>query len=292
MQLWRHYFMPHSVDEALSLLSDAPGPAAPIAGGTDLLLDLEAGRHPPVTSLVDLSQVEEMRAIREEPDHLWIGAAVPLSQIVQDATLQWHAACLVEACSLIGGPQVRNVATLGGNVAHALPAGDGTIALLALDAQAQLASAGGRRWALVHDLFAEPGRPTFDRSREILVAFRLPLRPPRSASAFRRVMQPRGVAIAILNMAVWLQVTPDGALQDVRLAIGPAGPRPLRGSRTEQTLRGRAMAPATLEAALEVLREEVRLRTSPHRASAAYRLHLLPVLLERTLQAAFRGAVS
>ena len=290
MELWQHYYQPRSVDEALTALVEAPQPAAVVAGGTDLLLDLEAGRHPRVASLVDVSTVAEMLEIRPEADHLWVGAAIPLARIVAEAAVQAQAACLVEACSLIGGPQVRNVATLGGNVAHALPAGDGTIALLALDAQAQLASARGRRWEPISALFAGPGRPAFDRQRELLVGFQLPLGGARTGTAFDRVMRPMGVAIAILNMAAWVQLDEEGRMWDLRLAVGPAGPRPLRATRAETALRGRRLDAQALRDGLQELQDEVSLRTSPHRASAAYRQHLLPVLLRRTLEVALRRA--
>ena len=112
----------------------------PIAGGTDLLLDLKQGRHAPVHTLIDLTFVPEMTVLELRGDELYIGAAVPVNRVALDPLTGTHAQALVEACDLIAGPQVRNVATLGGNVAHALPAADGTIALTALDAQAEVAS--------------------------------------------------------------------------------------------------------------------------------------------------------
>jgi carbon-monoxide dehydrogenase medium subunit len=140
------------------------------------------------------------------------------------------ATALTEACGLIGGPQVRVVATLGGNVAHALPAGDGTIALLALDADAELASLGKREWLPLAELFAGPGQTTFDRTRQVLVGFRVPLTVYREASAFYRVMRPQGVAIAILNVACWMRLSPSGEIEDVRIPAdgGPTwrAPRP------------------------------------------------------------------
>jgi carbon-monoxide dehydrogenase medium subunit len=189
---------------------------------------------------------------------------------------------LVEACELIGGPQVRNVATLGGNVAHALPAADGTIALVALDAQASLASSDGIRWLPLLELFAGPGRPTFDPSREILAAFRLPRLGLGEASAFERVMRPQGVAIAILNLALWLRASPAGRIEDLRIAVGPSGPRPFRARQTEAVLRDRTPDHDILLDAAESLRAEATFRTSPHRATAEYRDHLAEVLLRRT----------
>ncbi len=115
----------------------------PIAGGTDLLLDLKQGRHAPVHTLIDLTFVSEMSLLELRGDDLYIGAAVSVNRVALDPLVGTHAQALVEACNLIAGPQVRNTATLGGNVAHALPAADGTIALTALNAQAEVASPAG-----------------------------------------------------------------------------------------------------------------------------------------------------
>jgi CO/xanthine dehydrogenase FAD-binding subunit len=290
MTSWEQYLRPRSLEEALAILTKADGSARVIAGGTDLLLDIQQGRHPPVPCLVDITGIPEMQAIAATEDEVYLGAAVTHTTIVGDPLLHEHAPCLVEACGLIGGPQVRNVATIGGNVAHALPAGDGTIALLALDAQAQIASTDGRKWVDLEQLFLGPGQPTFDRSREILVGFRLKKRRAGETSAFRRIMRPQGVAIAILNMAVWLSRPAGSTVEDIRLAIGPAGPRPLRARQTEAVLRGRGLTEAVLAEATEALLHESRLRTSPHRATIEYRRHLTGILLRRTIGAAV-GAV-
>ncbi|MEI6289248.1 MAG: FAD binding domain-containing protein, partial [Chloroflexota bacterium] len=140
MSLWKEFLRPQTIQEALEALTSAPSPAIPIAGGTDLMLDLQQGNHPPVHTLVDLTGISEMNIIELRAGNIFIGAGVPHNRIVDSKIVQENAQALVEACGLIGGPQVRNMATLGGNVAHALPAADGTIGLLALDAGAEIAS--------------------------------------------------------------------------------------------------------------------------------------------------------
>lgn len=292
MALWHQYLQPHTVQEALEQLTSLKNSAAIIAGGTDLVLDLQQGRREPVKALIDVTAIDEIHGIQLESDHILLGASTTHNGIIHSKLLKQHCNALVEGCSLIGGPQVRNVATIGGNVAHALPAGDGTISLLALNAQAQLASARGLRWRPINELFAGPGQTTFDRAHELLVHFKLPLRGEREGSAFRRVMRPQGVAIAILNMGVWIRLEEDGSLAEVRLAVGPAGPRPLRAYRTEEVLRGQIPDEQTLKAATETLLDEAQLRTSKHRATHAYRVHLIAVLLERTLRAAVKQACS
>jgi len=289
MSLWQQYLRPQSLADALhtlAALSDSGEAVAVVAGGTDLLLDLDQGRHAAVETLVDVTAVEEMLEIRQVDETIHIGAAVPLREVIDDALVRANATALVEACELIGGPQVRNVATLGGNVAHALPAADGTIALLALGAEAEVASAHGATWVPMKELFVSPGEPNFDRAHELVVRFRFPALREGEASAFRRVMRPQGVAIAILNMGARLLRDEGGIIQEARLAIGPAGPRPLRARAAEQAIEGNMLDEATFSAALNALSGEVSLRTSPHRATAEYRSHLLAGLLRQTLEAA------
>jgi carbon-monoxide dehydrogenase medium subunit len=288
MRRWEKYRTPEHLSDAVAILREPGGSAAIVAGGTDLLLDLQQERHAAVKTLVDVSRVREMLQVSELAGRIEIGAAVPLNEIIRHPLVRANADCLIEASGLIGGPQVRNVATLGGNVAHALPAGDGTIALLALGAEALIAGMDGPRWHPLESLFEAPGKTTFDRSREILVSFRFPVKRPGEASAFYRIMRPQGVAIAILNMAARILFGEDHTVLDVALAVGPAGPRPLRARAAEAALRGRKLDDSTLEDTLAALQSEVELRTSPHRATVEYRRHLLRTLLRRTVLGAER----
>lgn len=290
MANWELYTQAASVEDALEALNQASGPCAIIAGGTDLLLDLDQGRHPPLHTMVDVSGIKEMLDIREEEGYIFLGGAVTHTTILQSSLLKKHARVLVEACSLIGGPQVRSVATIGGNVAHALPAADGTIALLCLDAEVEIASRSERRREPLKDIFIGPGKPTFNRNREVLVGFRFPLSGPRQGTAFLRVMRPQSVAIAILNMGVWLEIDPDAKITNLRLALGPAGPTPLRALKTEAVFKGKKLDTKSFKAAIKILSEEVRLRTSPHRATKKYREHLLGILFQRTLETALHRA--
>jgi CO/xanthine dehydrogenase FAD-binding subunit len=286
MTLWKEYYLPQNIDDALKSLSSAPGPVSLVAGGTDLLLDLQQGRHPPVHTLVDVSAIQELKVLEIRQDHLFVGAAVPLNRIVASSLVSEHAQALVEAAGLIGGPQVRNTATLGGNVGHALPAADGTISLLALDAQAEIADAHGSRKVPLLQLFLGPGRSALMPGKEILVGFYLPLRASGEASTFRRVMRPQGVAIAILNMSVWVRRQED-LIGDIRIGIGPAGTTPQRALGAEEILRGKPLDEQSYAQSLEALLAEARFRTSPHRSTSEYRHHLAGVLLKETLSAAW-----
>lgn len=290
MRLWNVYVLAHSIEEALQMLANAPGPALPVAGGTDLLLEIHQGEHEPVHTLVDITHIPELRHLEQRENHLFIGAAVPVSRIAESPLVCYHAMAVAEACGQIGGPQVRNSATLGGNVAHALPAADGMIALLALDAKAEIATLEGRRLEPLENLFRGPGQTALDLQREILVGFHVPLRHSNQASAFSRVMRPQGVALPILNTAVWLERVGD-IVGDIRIAIGPSGPVPKRALSVEAVLRGRACTAETFEAAKRAIRESIRFRSSPLRASAEYRYHLSGVLLEEVVMKAWQRAV-
>jgi carbon-monoxide dehydrogenase medium subunit len=231
-----------------------------------------------------------MKIISQEREMIYLGAAVTHKQIITSPLLLEQARCVVEGCGLIGGPQVRNVATIGGNVSHALPAGDGTIALLALNTEVKLVSPEGIRYQPLLGLFAGPGEVTFDRSREIVAGFRFKVRGPSEASAFHRVMRPQGVAIAILNMAGWIQLNETMALENVRLSCGPAGPKPFRAVKTESFLRGKTWDDQSYQEACQILAGEVSLRTSAHRATKEYRHQLLPVLFRKVMDTAVERA--
>jgi carbon-monoxide dehydrogenase medium subunit len=289
MAIWKNYYLADSPQDALEALETAPGDARVVAGGTDLLLELQQGLHPPVDTLVDVSAIAEMNIVEMRPEGVFVGASVPLNKLVKSPLIAEHAQALLEAASLIGGPQVRNTATLGGNVAHALPAADGTISLLALDAQAQIFGSSGYRLAPIETLFLGPGRSALDPCKDLLVGFYLPRLSENSGSAFRRVMRPQGVAIAILNMSVWIKRAGD-RIADVRLAVGPGGPTPLRARTAEDNLRGQEFTPQILRQGLAVLQEEVRFRTSRHRATREYRHQMAEVLYDDTLGTAWLRA--
>jgi xanthine dehydrogenase FAD-binding subunit len=289
MNLWREYKRPASVAEALQALASAPGPAMPIAGGTDLLLDLRQGRHSPVHTLVDLTFVPEMTVIELRGDQLYIGAAAPVSRVAQDPLVSAHAQALVEACNLIAGPQVRNTATLGGNVAHALPAADGTIALTALDAQAEIAGLSGARRVPFTALFHGPGKSTINKNQELIVGFYIPQSKKGQASCFKRIMRPQGVALPILNCAVWFERN-QVIVKDSRIAVGPGGATPFRATEAESVLHGQPLTDDTFAQTLEALLSQVQFRTSARRASADYRRHLIAGLLHDVIETAWGRA--
>jgi CO/xanthine dehydrogenase FAD-binding subunit len=295
MTHWTEYHTPASVAEALTLLDQYGDDAQLVAGGTDLILDLQYNGHGPIHALIDVTSIAGLNTIEEVDDALVIGAAVTHAQIERDQRLRTHATAMVESCSVVGGPQVRNVATIGGNVAHALPAADGTIGLLALNADVQVCTLTGGAlecaWQPLLSIFAGPGRNNLAKN-QMLGAFRVPKQGPRQASAFDRIMRPQGVALPILGVAA--NLTLDASLTRVAaatIAVGPAGPIPFRATDAEAVLTTAAgFDDDVIAATIGAAQAQAQLRTSKHRASKEYRHEMIAVLLDRVLRTAFARA--
>lgn len=297
MPLWKEYFTPTTVAEALAIRARYGDEAQFVAGGTDLVLDMQQGNHEPVAALVDVTAIEHLNEIQRDGAWIVVGAAVTHADIEASALVREHGAALQESCGVVGGPQVRNVGTIGGNVAHALPAADGTIGLLALDAQVQVCTwADGQvvgSWQPLLSIFAGPGRNKLN-ANQMLAAFRFPVRGPRQGSAFDRIMRPQGVALPILGTAA--RVTLDETLSRVveaALVVGPAGPIPFRAGEAERVLTAAPQVDEdVIAAAVAAVQAQAELRTSKHRASKEYRFELVAVLLQRVIHRAIERARS
>jgi CO/xanthine dehydrogenase FAD-binding subunit len=289
---WQTYHMPSTVEETLKLLNEFAGNARIIAGGTDLMIDLQFSNHAPVDALVDVTSVSEMARIHDDGVWCIVGAAATHTAIVRSALLEARATCLVESCGVVGGPQVRNVGTLGGNVAHALPAADGTTSLMALDAQADVAWSDGRReWLPLASLFRGPGISALDSSRDVLVAFRFRLSGEREGSAFKRIMRPQGVALPVLGCAVWVRLDETREkYEDARICISPVAPTPVRAEAVEAALRGQLVGDESLNAAVTAAYENLHPRASKYRATEEYREYMMETLLRRALPLAAERA--
>lgn len=297
MKLWDEYYLPESIQEALTLFHESGESAALIAGGTDLLIDLqeeELESRPRI--LIDVTAIPELQGVRQEGEMIHLGAAATHAEVISHDMIRDRATALVEGCQVIGGPQVRNVATVGGNVAHALPAADSTLGLVALDAEAQIATLEedgsiARRWVPMPDLFAGPGKNTLIPYRELIVAFRFQGLTGYAASAFRRIMRPQGIALPIMGLACKLVLDDSGAMiQDARIVPGPIAPVPSRATRTEQALIGQKADQEVFEEAEEVAQQECQPRTSKYRATSEYRVMMIRNLLREALSAAAERA--
>ncbi len=298
MSRWQSYHSPRSLDEALTLLHDYGDRAKIVAGGTDLILDMESGHEDPVEALIDVTAIAGFGLIQiDDAGRIVLGAGVTHDQIEHSPLVQTGGTCLMESSGVVGGPQVRNVATIGGNVAHALPAADGTIGLLALGAEVQICTWSDKgvmcEWKPLLSIFAGPGRNNLTHD-QLVSAFRFQ---PTGAgkgegSAFSRIMRPQGVALPVLGLAARLHLDESRRrITQATIAIGPAGPIPFRATDAEAVL---VSAPIfdeeAIAAAVVAAQAQAKLRTSKHRASADYRHEMIDVLLRRVLPAAFQRA--
>jgi carbon-monoxide dehydrogenase medium subunit len=272
------------------LLDHYDGRARVVGGGTDLLLDIQQGRSPAVEAMVDTSRIAGLDRISVDHDHIVIGCAVTHTQIINDENIIRSGTCLVEGCGVIGGPQVRNVATLAGNVAHAMPAGDGSIGLLALDGEMEVADAGGYRWVPLQEAFLGPGKSAIDHHRALLTRLRFPPTQAGEGSAFTRIMRPQGVALPMISMAARLGLDDNNNIASARISLGPAGPVPYLAEKAMALIVGAPAAPGQFVAAAEAVLESVSLRTSKHRATREYRAEMirthLPMVLARAAERA------
>jgi len=286
---WKNYFAPDTVVGALEVLQRFDGQARVVGGGTDLLVEARRGLRRPFEAIVDATRIQGLGAIDEDGDHLVIGCGVTHTSIVNDERILRFGQCLAESCGVIGGPQVRNTGTLAGNVAHALPAGDGTIGLLALGGEVEIASSAGTRWIQAKDTFKGPGRSVIDRHHEILTRLKFKRTANNEGSAFHRVMRPQGLCLPIISMAVRLQLD-GGTITKAGIGMGPVGPVPWYAEPAADVLIGKPASQAQYEKAAEVALEHITLRTSKYRATAEYREAMirtyLPIILAKAAQRA------
>jgi CO/xanthine dehydrogenase FAD-binding subunit len=257
------YFRPGTLDELLALMREHAPHARLLAGGTDLLVGLRSEREGP-SVVIDLKRVGELRAdVTGIEGRIRIGARAVMTDVIEDARICEHFPALVDAARTVGSVQIRNRATLAGNLCNASPAADTAPPLLAYGARLNLVSAGGTRHVSLDEFFEGPGR-TVLLPGELISSIDLPLPTERTGSAFRRLTRRHGVDLAIVSVCCVVRESGDA-----RFAFGAVGPRPFVVS------LGRD---APLADALTHARP-----ISDVRAQADYRLAMLPVLARRAL---------
>lgn len=275
------YAAPATVAEALALLREHPG-ARLMAGGQSLLslMKLRAASPPMV---VDLGRIPGLSYIREEGEHLAIGAMTTHTEIAASALVQLKARALAEAAEAIGDLQVRNRGTIGGSLAHADPAADYPAAFLALEGSAVVQGTLGAR-TIPADGFFTGLFATALTPGEILTEIRIPLKPAITGSAYRKMKHPAS-GFAVVGAAAVLRTGGNGEGPQVRLAITGAAPHAFRAKAVEAALAGKVLDEAAVRAAMERAAEGVDL-LDDLAADAAYRAQLVRVYGRRALLAA------
>ena len=267
--------MPGSLADALALLKTEPGVWKPFAGGTDLMVLLEAGRldH---RNYVDIWGLNELRGIEVTDAHVTLGALTTYTEVQANPILQSEFPMLCQAASETGGLAIQNRGTLGGNIVNASPAADSPPAFLAYDAEIELTSSEGSRW-LPYNGFHTGYKQMHIAPDELLSRIRLPRNTRGASHYYRKVGTRKAQAISKVCLAALARID-QGHIEDVRIALGSVAPIVVRCVDTENTLRGRAIGAETTQAASTSLSREIS-PIDDIRSTAKYRLQVAKNLL-------------
>jgi CO/xanthine dehydrogenase FAD-binding subunit len=282
------YEAPRSVAEAVGLLSRHNGRARPVAGGTDLIDHVRTGRLAP-DLLVDLKKIDELNRLEHSAEGLRLGAAVPCYRIYDDAHIAKDYAALAESCRIIGGIQIQNRASVGGNLCNSGPAADSIPSLIALEALCSVAGPRGTREVPAHEFCVGPGKNVLQPG-EVLVELKFPPRPPRSGSHYRRFIPRNEMDIAVVGVAAAVTLDPKSdVIAAARIALGAVGPTPLLAAEAGRALVGRPADSAAIEEAARAARTIAR-PIDDMRGTVEFRLHVTEVLVRRVLLEAIERA--
>jgi len=272
------YIRAATLAEALHWLSQPDTPACALAGGTDLVVQLRAGKKQPGT-VVDIKSIPELAGgITVEHGGMRIGALTTMAQLASDAHVQCACPALAEAAAWVGSVQIRQRATLAGNLGNASPAADTAPPLLAHGAQLELVSLRGRRQVALNEFFLAPGKTILTHG-ELIAAIAIPAS-SFGASAFARLARRRGVDLASVSVACCL-----ASNAAARFAFGAAGPTPLLADDASGIFVDRAASAAEVDAAVRRVAGVIR-PISDVRAGEAYRRAMALVLCRRAHAAA------
>ncbi len=273
---------PTDLADAYALLADADGaPWRPLAGGTDLMVQIAGELGEPPERILDIWGLNELRGITIEADALVIGALATYTDIRRSPDVARLAPVLADAAATIGAAQIQNRGTIGGNVVNASPAGDTLPVLRALGAEIVLGSARGERTVAADD-FWPAYRTTARRDDELVLRIRIPIVEGREAR-FRKIGTRRAQAISKVVMALAWRPGSDGGWTDVRLALGSVAATPVRAPATEAALDGAAPTRETAETAVAALVGEIE-PIDDVRSTADYRRAVAGRVLHRLIR--------
>ena len=278
--------LPRSVGDCLRTLATRGADAKVVAGGTDLLPQLKNGLLRPAF-VVDVSRVPPLRRLRVDRRGLRLGAAVTAREIELHPRVRATYPALAESAALVGSVQIRNLATVGGNLCNAAPSADMAPPLLALEAEAVIAGRTGNRQVPLAEFF-QGVRRTVLAPDELLLELVIPAPAPRSGEHYLRHTPRRELDIAVVGVASQLTLS-DGVCAKARIALAAVAPTPVRATAAEQALEGQPVTPQLIEQAA-ALAVDAAQPISDQRGSAEFRRHLVRVLTRRTLTTALARA--
>lgn len=282
-----NYWEPGNLSEAVSLLSNLGEKARPLAGGTDLLVKMKKG---PInwSGIVNLKGLTELKGINFEGQTITIGALTPISALMANSLVGVHFPVLVEAARSLGTPQIRNLATVGGNLCNASPAADVALVLLIYEARLLIMGPKGPRKVPVQEFYAGPGQTVLEPG-EILTAVEMDVPPLNSKGVFVKHGKRKSHEIALVNVAVLITPRPGTKqIARARIAVGAAASTQLRLQEAEESLSDTVVTVDALERAAELAEAAVN-PIDDVRSTAGYRKQMVKVLTKRALQEAWGG---
>lgn len=280
--MWQTYESVHSIDEALQRLHHYGDRARIIAGGTDLLLELEQRKRPTVDVLIDITRVPDLDAIQPQGETITLGALVNHNHVVANPLIRKHALPLAQACWEVGAPQIRNRATVAGNVITGSPANDTITPLMALGASVTLASVQGERIVPLPEFYTG-NRQTVMRPDEMLTAIQFPALQANERGIFLKLGLRRAQAIAVVNIAAVLRLSDDERIASAVITLGSVAPTIVRVPAAEAVLAGQALTDDIIHAAAHEAAAAVR-PIDDVRSTAAYRREMVTVLVAQALR--------
>lgn len=281
------YMKAGSVDEAVALLAAHPD-ARLVAGGTDVLIRLRHGSHD-FTRLVDIHGLAELRFISLDPlQNIRIGSGTVFTDLAQSDLILRHLPVLADAAGSVGGPQIRNMATIGGNICNGAPSADSAPALFALNALLELKSNRGIRQVPVADFYLGPSVVDL-KPGEVLVSIIIPRKAYQGYTGhYYKYAMRKAMDIATIGCAVSLK-TSGNRLADYRIAYGVAGPTPLRCPSAEKTAVNQMISDMLLTKIAAAVEDDLSPRTS-WRATREFRLHIISELARKVTRTALDRA--
>ena len=272
------YVRPKTIHEAISSLSSSPK-AMVLAGGTDLLVQIRGGLAKPEI-LVDVKGLPELKDIREDSKDIFLGSVATFWEISDSRLLNEHFPSLIQACNAVGSPQIRNMATIGGNAQTASPAGDGLTALYGLGATVGLLSSSGERRVPLCEFVRGP-KQTQKRQDEIIAGFFLPKR-RWDFQEFFKIGKRKALAISVVNGFIGIGLDSNGAIRDAVIVLGAVAPTPIRLGPVEERLVGRIHNEELGKEVRRAVRECVS-PISDMRAGKEYRAYIAGVMCDRII---------
>jgi len=250
------YIKPTSLKDLIQYVSQAKLDGAILAGGTDLLNKLRCGLMSKKV-LFDINDLQEMAGIEDKGDFLRIGAAVRMREIAESNEVKSAIPFLAMAAAQMGSPQIRNRATMGGNISSASPCADSVPPLMAAGAMLKLRSPEGDREVLLENFMKDAGQTSIG-DHEVLTDIFIPKLSDGCRSHFIKVGRRKAMAISVINLAGWIQTGPKSAVVDVKIVLGSVAPTAFRARCAEAVLKGEIPTPAVMRAAAQKAAEESR----------------------------------